>query len=283
MFLDKKYIYYVLAFLSSNVCFKLLSLLAPTVNFQVGNIGDLPIIINDKYLEEINELAKENINICKEVWDNRETSWDFTVNPLLRYNIKELDKCYINYNQRINNLYDRLKENEERINEIFIEIYELSNVCTKEVIDRDLTVKKLNKEKEMKKLISYIIGCIFGRFKINDEYAPFDVIKYKDINNEIKKIIGLIFDDKSYDYLNNIIDIDKYINKEFYEEHLKMYQKVPIYMKVTHNKEKYLLYIHKGNEALKELGIKEIKDYDLDDGCIVNISKINKRIKNYIN
>ena len=74
----KKYQYYVLSFLCSKVAFYLLSSIAPTVNFQIGNIGDLPIILDDKYLDEINTIAIENINLCKENWDNQEISWDFT-------------------------------------------------------------------------------------------------------------------------------------------------------------------------------------------------------------
>ena len=72
MFPDEKHLYYALAFLTSNVAFKLLSYLAPTVNFQVGNIKDLPYIIDDTYLDEINSLVKSNIKLCQENWDNKE-------------------------------------------------------------------------------------------------------------------------------------------------------------------------------------------------------------------
>ena len=58
-----------------------------------------------------------------------------------------------------------------------------------------------------------------------------------------------------------------------------MYQKAPIYLKIEYKKEKYLMYIHKTNDALKDLGLKPIKGFDLDDGVIANIDKIIKHIK----
>jgi len=285
MFPDEKYIYYMLSFLCSNVCFKLLSLIAPTVNFQVGNIGDLPLIIDESYLEEINKLAIENINICKEVWDNQEVSWDFTINPLLKYNDKvsnSLDNMYELYNKNQEKLYTKLKTNEERLNEIFIKIYNLEGVVSKEVVDRDLTVKKLNKEKVIKDFISYLIGCIMGRFNLND-YKAKPVIEITKIKGEIKYILKLILNkdnvDSDLEYLNSYVNLDKYFNREFMEEHMKMYQKVPMYLNITDKKTRYIMCIKKANETLKVLGIKPIKDFNLDDGIITNIDKILKVIK----
>lgn len=83
MFPKDDLIYYVLAFLASNVSFMYLKMLAPTVNFQVGNIGDLPLLINKPSIPQVDKLAKENIEMSRIDWDAFETSWDFKMHPLV--------------------------------------------------------------------------------------------------------------------------------------------------------------------------------------------------------
>ena len=83
MFPEEDKVFYILSFLASNVAFFYLSTLAPTVNFQIGNIGDLPLKIDDTYKEYIEELSKENVQISKKDWDSFETSWDFKKHPLI--------------------------------------------------------------------------------------------------------------------------------------------------------------------------------------------------------
>lgn len=73
---------YILAFLASNVGFYLLSTLAPTVNFQIGNIGNLPLIVDERE-NYTNVIVDENIIMSKKDWDSYETSWDFKRNPLV--------------------------------------------------------------------------------------------------------------------------------------------------------------------------------------------------------
>ena len=74
---------YILAFLASKVAFEYLSVLAPTVNFQAGNIGDLPMKIVKEKAPSINSISKENIQLSKTDWDSFETSWDFKKHPLI--------------------------------------------------------------------------------------------------------------------------------------------------------------------------------------------------------
>ena len=83
IFPEKDAMLYILSYLASNVAFFYLSTLAPTVNFQVGNIGDLPLKIDSDSTPHIESLAKENIHISKSDWDSFETSWDFKKHPLV--------------------------------------------------------------------------------------------------------------------------------------------------------------------------------------------------------
>ena len=106
LFPDEKYEKYILSFLCSKVCFYFLSSIAPTVNFQIGNIGDLPIIIDDFYLEKINELANRNIYLCKKEWNFYETSWDFKVHPAISFKISsKIEDSFKNFKIEVNNIF----------------------------------------------------------------------------------------------------------------------------------------------------------------------------------
>lgn len=76
-------LFYILAFLAGKVAFHYLSVLAPTVNFQVGNIGDLPLCIDGERKEKISQISRETVELAKEDWDDFETSWDFQHHPLV--------------------------------------------------------------------------------------------------------------------------------------------------------------------------------------------------------
>ena len=83
MFPQEDQILYIIAFLAGKVSFNYLSLLAPTVNFQVGNIGDLPLYIDEARKGQVSIIANDSIHLSKSDWDSYETSWDFRKNPLV--------------------------------------------------------------------------------------------------------------------------------------------------------------------------------------------------------
>ena len=72
---------YTLGFLASCVCFDILGILNPTLNYQAGNIKSLPLLIDRE--DEVDERVYQNIQISKDDWDSFENSWDFTRNPLV--------------------------------------------------------------------------------------------------------------------------------------------------------------------------------------------------------
>lgn len=72
---------YTLGFLASCVCFDILGILNPTLNYQAGNIKSLPLLIDRE--DEVDERVYQNIQISKEDWDSYENSWDFKRNPLV--------------------------------------------------------------------------------------------------------------------------------------------------------------------------------------------------------
>ena len=154
--------------------------LAPTINFQAGDIANIPVIINEKRKGVINEIVEENIQIEEADWDSFETSWDFKRHPLISVisrNIAlfgdttdiDLAECYTCWENECNERFNQLKANEEELNRIFIDIYGLQNELTPEVEDKDVTVRKADLQRDIKSLISYAVGCMFGRYSLDKE------------------------------------------------------------------------------------------------------------------
>ena len=198
-FTNSENINYILGYLGSKLVFKLLMLLNPTLSFQSGNISVLPIkILFDKELKDyINTLVQQNISISKEEWNSRETSWDFEKLSLI--DGRDLKTAYENYCNHWRDNFVQLHKNEEELNRLFIEIYDLQNEMDEKVSFDDITILKkeakiiqidnsvpkefsiesekylynrgvsleFNKDELVKQFLSYAIGCIMGRYSTN--------------------------------------------------------------------------------------------------------------------
>ena len=83
IYLDEGHIPYVLAFVNTPIIISVLQLLNPTLNYQCGDVGRLPIVYSEKWKEQIENLAETNIKNSKDDWDSFEQSWDFKKHPLI--------------------------------------------------------------------------------------------------------------------------------------------------------------------------------------------------------
>lgn len=183
VFIDIQYIFYSLAYLSSKIAYSFLKLLNPTMSFQPGNISALPIIFPkyDITKQTIDTLTQQNINISKEEWDSRETSWNFTCNALLKHKVDgSLEKAYEGYCAYWAKKFNTLHANEEELNRLFIEIYELQDELTPDVALGDITILKneatiedgklvFRADEIIKQFISYGVGVMFGRYSLDHE------------------------------------------------------------------------------------------------------------------
>ena len=181
--------YYILAFVNSVVYDKLLNLLSSTMNFEVGQIGSQPLIVDEAQKELIENTARDNITISQQDWDSFETSWDFKEHPLIRWSrclgdatsigatiqyyygrrmpvSCPLELCYLLWQGECNKRFEELKSNEEELNRIFIDIYGLQDELTPDVDDKDVTVRKADLSRDIRSLISYAVGCMVGRYSI---------------------------------------------------------------------------------------------------------------------
>ena len=139
------------------------------MNLTAGNMNKLPFIYSDEKKENIDILAKDNINVSKYDWDSFENSWDFKKHPLICYEVDKVSVAYEIWAKACDERFNRLKANEEELNRIFIDIYGLQDELTPEVEEKDVTVRQADLQRDIKSLISYAVGCMFGRYSLERE------------------------------------------------------------------------------------------------------------------
>ncbi len=308
---DKARLKYVLGFLNSSIAQYMLDILNPTLNKQISDMSNL-VILNDEE-KTINSCVEQNIIISQSDWDSFETSWDFKIHPLLDYIVEDerevpvikgnehgtyldtavevylsVENAFNNWKRICDERFNTLKSNEEELNRIFIDIYGLQDELTPEVEDKDVTVRRADLTRDIKSLVSYAVGCMFGRYSLDVEglaYAggEWDGSKYKtfipDPDNCIPVTDEEYFRDdivvRFVDFIRTVYGADtleenltfiadalgtrgntsrerirNYFLNDFIKDHIKMYQKRPIYWMFDSGKQngfKALVYMHRWN------------------------------------
>ena len=179
--------YWVIAgFLCSRLSFEFLKLSNPTLNFQVANINALPWCGAGGREKEVNIVVKRLVDIGRSDWDSYETSWDFTVLPLLSPDSHQptLKATYQKLRAHWREMTLEMQRLEEENNRIFIEAYGLQDELTPEVPLNEITLTcnphyRYGKDKSgeeleallladtMRELVSYAVGCMFGRYALD--------------------------------------------------------------------------------------------------------------------
>lgn len=298
---------YLVGLLNTNLVQEIMHIQNPTLNFQPGNVAKIPIIIKDE--KNISEIVVENIDISKIDWDSFETSYDFKKHPLIYESVMDLrqiekeqangfqvcnnlEEAYTHWTRSCNERFERLKENEEKLNEAFVDMYGLNTEVSTKVEDKDITIHKADKERDIKSLISYAVGCMFGRYSLDKDGlifagGTFDENNYKtlkadndniipitdeayfsdDIVERFKIFIKTVYGDNTFNENMDFIaeslgkkgtetseeTLRRYFVNDFFNDHVKMYQKRPIYWLLDSGKKngfKALVYMHRYNENL---------------------------------
>lgn len=162
---EKKKENYVLGLLNSKVGQYILSMINPTINTGADVVSKIPIIF--EMIDQCENLVHTNIIQSKSDWDSFETSWDFTVHPLVKNHVTTISEAYELWDKECNDRFNQLKANEEKLNRIFIDIYGLQDELDPYVEDKDVTVRKADLIRDIKSFISYAVGCMFGRYSLD--------------------------------------------------------------------------------------------------------------------
>lgn len=260
LYCEEKDRLYIEAVLSSKVTDYILNVLNPSISYQPGNIGSIPIILDSKMKEEIEELAKKCFEICKNDWNERENSYDFEKNPLIG-GFDTIEESVSSYIRKKEDEFASLKQLEEKINDKLITAYGLGAEITSNVEKDDVSVKVPELLDCVKNLISYAVGCMFGRYSLDQKgllfaggnYQPDSQSSYQvDADNIIPITDESYFDDdivgrfvdfiriafgenkieENLEYIANALGkkgassrekIRNYFLEDFYKDHCGMY------------------------------------------------------------
>lgn len=278
---------YLLGLLNSKVTTLILNLISPTLNFNENHIGSIPVIrcANREIKNKINALVNRTTTLSKSDWDSFEISWDFKRHPLIR-STQTIKEAFTQWERGCTTRFNQLKTNEEELNRIFIDIYGLQGELAPEEDDKDVTVRKADLGRDIRSFVSYAVGCMMGRYSLDVDglaYAggDWDSSKYKtfipdkdaiipitddeyftdDIVGRFVEFVRVVYGtntlEENLQFIADALDekgttsrekIRNYFLNDFYKDHLKTYQKRPIYWLFDSGKKngfKCLVYMHR--------------------------------------
>lgn len=184
---------FYLAILNSVVGQYFLNVLSPCTNYGPDQVKIMPVLLRKS--NEVELISKNCLDFSHIDWDSFETSWDFQHHPLV-CGVSSIAEAYNQWQKECDNRFNQLKSNEEELNRIFIDIYGLQDELTPEVEDKDVTVRKADLQRDIKSLLSYAVGCMFGRYSLDVEglaYAggEWDSSKYQSFIPDDDNIIPI--------------------------------------------------------------------------------------------
>lgn len=226
-FFPKENKLYLLALCNTKVVVKILKIIAPTLHCQCGDVANIPVVVDKSQKAYIDKIVENNIEHSYIDWDSYETSWDFKYHPLVKNVIchtdvtadsRTISDSYHSWISECEQRFLELKANEEELNRIFIDIYGLQDELTPDVLEKDVTVHRVFDSKgdvpesmkgsayvrikrdEIVSLLSYAIGCMFGRYSLDTEglaYAggEWDESKYDKFKPDDDNIIPITDED----------------------------------------------------------------------------------------
>lgn len=278
-----------LAVLNSKVINYLWPILNSNLTNSTGIVNKIPVLnsskISERKIENVEYLVNNNLSDSKKDWDSFETSWDFTVHPLVKNCVSTISEAYNLWNDECESRFNTLKSNEEELNRIFIDIYGLQDELDPYEEDKDVTVRKADLVRDIKSFISYAVGCMFGRYSLdteglayaggewdNSKYSTFipdadDIIPIcdeeyfeDDIVTRFVEFVRIIYGSDTLEdnlsFISNALGgkgaprdvLRNYFLNEFFKDFCKIYLKLPIYWLFDSGKKngfKALVYIHR--------------------------------------
>lgn len=278
-----------LAVLNSKVINYLWPILNSNLTNSTGIVNKIPVLnsskISERKIENVEYLVNNNLSDSKKDWDSFETSWDFTVHPLVKNCVSTISEAYNLWNDECESRFNTLKSNEEELNRIFIDIYGLQDELDPYEEGKDVTVRKADLVRDIKSFISYAVGCMFGRYSLdteglayaggewdNSKYSTFipdadDIIPIcdeeyfeDDIVTRFVEFVRIIYGSDTLEdnlsFISNALGgkgaprdvLRNYFLNEFFKDFCKIYLKLPIYWLFDSGKKngfKALVYIHR--------------------------------------
>jgi len=253
-----------LGFLNTELSAWLIKMFNPTLNTTVNDVLSLPFKCGNE-ADEIYNIVTSCVEISRKDWDSYETSWDYEKHPLI--NTNKISKSYAQWKAFSEQQFKQLKANEVQLNRLFNNIFDVQNEQIEEIDDKDITIHQADLGRDIRSLVSYAVGCMFGRYSLDvvglayignqwddskyrlfipdkhnilpitdEEYFSDDIVGgFADF---VKSAYGLETLEENLDFIAKILGnkgdssreiIRNYFLKDFFKDHCKTYQNRPIY------------------------------------------------------
>ena len=178
----------VMGMLNSKVMDAIFMRMSDSIHYLAGELSKFPVYLADQRI--VNPIVENCVTLAMDDWNSYETSWDFQRHSLIRP-VSRLADAYAVWESECAQRFLQLKANEAELNRIFIDIYGLQNELTPEVADKDVTVHRIfdtrddvpesmqgssyvrTKRDEIVSLLSYSVGCMFGRYSLDKQGLVF--------------------------------------------------------------------------------------------------------------
>ena len=265
--------YYLLGFLNSSVANFIINLINPTISYPLTTIKSIPFIKSGKFFEEnLDGCVKTNIDLSKKLWDLNEFSWDFKKHYFLFSENSSLEESFIQSLDLISKIKDNIKSNDIFLNNFFIDLYEMDNYVSSSPLSDNI---EWSYEQLVISFISYAVGCMFGRYSLDDDGlqfagGEFDISKYSKFVPDDDNIIPVLdteyFNDdivggfvefvktcfgeetleENLDFIAGALKkkgktsreiIRNYFLTDFFKDHAQTYKKCPIYWQFDSGKQ----------------------------------------------
>lgn len=268
----------LLNYLNSKLSSILIGDINPTLNLLPGQMNTTPFLSIEK------NVGEKCVEIAKTDWNNYETSWDFTENPLIHQKQSTLKAAFEQWQTQNRAAIVEMKSLEEENNRLFIDAYGLQDELSPDVPEEQITLVRADCEKDCRDFISYAVGCLFGRYSLDktglilasqgetlDDYLKHipeptlmpcenNVLPIidgdwfaDDVSERFREFLRVSFGEAHYAENLHFIEeslgkkIGQYFVKDFYNDHIKRYKKRPIYWLFSSPKGSFnaLIYLHR--------------------------------------
>lgn len=254
-------IYYLLGYLNSRLATYLLNTINPTINYQVGDLKRLPYKKPAEEIElQVSRIVKQIIDMKKAYYKKEETSKFFNIDKFLNEFNHSLEHSFENYLQVWKNHNDEIKQKVLESEQILIGQFGLSEGLKDEIQQTisfpDELIDKIDYQEFVKRFISIFIGVYFGRYTFSDistEKKEIFVLKSDTLEEYFYEFVEKVFGEEN---LDKIIfteipealedELENWLTKDFFNYHIKIYQKRPIYWHICSPKKTFnaLIYYH---------------------------------------
>lgn len=276
----------VLGFLCSSTAEYLMRAQNPTFTVQSGDVAALPYPATRiaELGEKLAAPVQEAVSISRADWDSVEMSWRFGGSPLLEFTGSLADRVReLTHGHLVSR--ERLARVESSINRLVADKFDLQESVQTDIAPAEVTLRAINDAGLVRDMISYAIGCMFGRYSLdepglvlagqsvtaqdnlakapNATFAP-------DADNVIPMVDGDWFEDDIMERFRQFLRVAfgehyfeenlqfvaktlgvkhlrDYFVKSFYKDHIKRYKKRPIYWLFSSPKGSFnaLIYMHR--------------------------------------